>query len=278
MQAIFAQLLDDFDVFLVDQFGVLIDSSNPYPGALDALQAIKDRGKRAIILTNSAKRATHSEERLARLGFTRDAYFKILSSGDVAHKLLAGRVEKIAPERLRIWFHIDSHKASPMAGLDVDLVGDPGKASLLVIGSAMGEVMTMGEYRELLSAAAKKRTPCICINPDLEKLTPDGVCFGAGRVARLYHDLGGPTEWVGKPYSLIYDEIGRFLKDVAPQRVLCIGDSPAHDIAGGKAAGFKTALVRTGIHEKMTLNELSTLCRWHNVEPDFIIPAFNVSR
>lgn len=273
-QTTLLQHLDDFDVFLVDQFGVLIDGSIAYPGAIDALKELKQRGKRAIILTNSGKRGFHTEERLAELGFARESYSSVLSSGDVARDFVKKNTDILG--RLKVWFHADSLKASPLEGLDVDLVVYPEGADLLVIASAMNDEMTLEQYAEHLARAAEKQVPCLCINPDMEKLTPMGISFGAGRVAKLYQELGGSTEWVGKPYPLIYEQVTRELEGVPANRVLCIGDSPAHDIAGGKTAGFKTALVRTGIHADKPLNDVEALCCEHDGKPDFIIPAFRI--
>jgi len=56
--------------------------------------------------------------------------------------------------------------------------------------------------------------------------------------------------------------------------VLCIGDSPAHDVAGGRAAGHATALVRTGLHADLSEAELLALCRAQAAVPDFVLPAF----
>jgi HAD superfamily hydrolase (TIGR01459 family) len=81
-------LLEIFDVFLVDQFGVLHDGSVPYPGAVDSLKWLKAAGKRVILLSNSGRRVGPNVQRAARLGFTPDSYDEIISSGEVAWHLL----------------------------------------------------------------------------------------------------------------------------------------------------------------------------------------------
>ena len=44
---------------------------------------------------------------------------------------------------------------------------------------------------------------------------------------------------VRKPESAIFEDICRRL-DVAPARCVMVGDSPEHDIGGGRAAGMRT--------------------------------------
>jgi ribonucleotide monophosphatase NagD (HAD superfamily) len=60
-------------------------------------------------------------------------------------------------------------------------------------------------------------------------------------------------------------------------RILAIGDSLEHDIAGGHAAGCLTALVAAGIH-RTDLAEpggLERLSRHYGVMPDFVIPKLD---
>jgi ribonucleotide monophosphatase NagD (HAD superfamily) len=58
------ELLTDFDGFLIDQFGVLIDGSGPYPTAVAALELLKQDRKKAVIITNSEKRADYNVQSL----------------------------------------------------------------------------------------------------------------------------------------------------------------------------------------------------------------------
>ena len=95
-----------------------------------------------------------------------------------------------------------------------------------------------------------------------------------GQVAKLYEQLGGRVEWIGKPHPIIYEIAREVLADVGAKDIICIGDSPAHDIVGGKGAGFKTVLVRTGIHENESLEHLIEICDKIGTIPDYILPNF----
>jgi ribonucleotide monophosphatase NagD (HAD superfamily) len=53
-----------------------------------------------------------------------------------------------------------------------------------------------------------------------------------------------------------------------------IGDSPEHDLAGAKAMGLSTLLVRTGIHRDLSKQQLLHLCEKYGGRPDFLAPAF----
>ena len=65
-------------------------------------------------------------------------------------------------------------------------------------------------------------------------------------MARYVTRFGGAAHPVGKPYPYIYEEA---LRRCAPAgRVLAVGDSMAHDVAGANRAGVDSALVCWGIH------------------------------
>jgi ribonucleotide monophosphatase NagD (HAD superfamily) len=105
-------------------------------------------------------------------------------------------------------------------------------------------------------------------------LTKTGTSFGAGAIAKEYEKLGGNLSWFGKPYGEIYNFARKFIPEILPQKVLCIGDSPEHDIRGGYFANCKTALVRSGIHSKSSFQELVEGLA-DSDRADFVIPNFS---
>ena len=87
--------------------------------------------------------------------------------------------------------------------MGLTLVDRPEDTRLLILAGSQADVIDMPRYIDLLGPAAARRVPMLCTNPDLEMLTPMGRRPGAGRIATLYADLGGPVDWIGKPYPLI---------------------------------------------------------------------------
>ena len=270
-----ASLVPRFDAFLVDQFGVLLDGVRAYPFAPAALGKLSEQGKPVVLLSNSGRRAAPNEARLTSLGFDRGTYTALLSSGETAHLELCDRIgEAIAPGArvMVISRHVDG---AEVEGLDLMLTMDPAEADLVLISGSRGEELPLDHYHALLADPATRAVPCLCTNPDMTMLHESGTAFGAGRIAQLYEELGGQVEYFGKPGPQIYHAAARLLPDVPPERVLCIGDSPAHDIRGGRAAGHATALVRTGIHADEPLEALLAACPPGD-QPDFVIPRFDL--
>lgn len=271
------QLAQQFDGFLIDQFGVLLDGAGCYPDAPAALSQLGRTGKPILLLSNSGKRAEPNQARLTKLGFARDSYRMVLSSGEAAFGLLSRRIGDDLPKGAKVWLHARDNDTSAIDGLDLRRCDDPAESDLLLVSGSQGDRIALADYRSALAPAAAKAIPMLCTNPDLEMLTPSGTCFGAGAIAESYAEMGGRVDWVGKPYPLIYAEAARHLTGIPAARILCIGDSPAHDVLGGKTAGHATALVRSGLHASLTLPDLHTLCA-ATAQPDFIIPAFRFAK
>lgn len=272
--------LDDiaerYSVFLVDQFGVLHDGAKPYAGTIAALERLKRDGKRIVLLSNSGKRSASNVARLASLGFEPAMYDAMLTSGEVAWRLLKQRmIGRDIARGARCLLLARDNDRSAIEGLELRDATDGNDAELILLAGSRGDTVGMDHYQRLLEPAARRGVPCLCTNPDKIMLTEHGPRFGAGAIADKYAAMGGNVRWLGKPladiYTLALEEAGH--PDVSD--VCCIGDSIEHDIAGGARAGLRTALVRTGILEALDANVIEALCGEHDVHPDHMLRRFS---
>ena len=268
-----ATLAACYDAFFIDQFGVLHDGYSAYPGAIESLRMLKAAGKRIVLLSNSGKRSQPNVERLQALGFQRSDFDCFLTSGEVAWTMLSsGSLARTIPSGASCLLISRQDGAAAIDGLDLERVADGTKADVVIISGSRGDEVELEYYETLIAGAAAKGTPCLCTNPDKQMLTSAGNRFGAGAIAELYQQLGGPVTWIGKPYPEIYRVALERIGNPEPARVCCIGDSPEHDIAGGAAIGAATAFVRSGIHAGADVSELQKLFARFNAEPDHILP------
>jgi len=261
-------LINDFDLFLIDQYGVLHNGNEPYPGAVETLKKLKLLNKRVVIISNSGKRASVNISRLATLGFNDSLFDNVITSGEVAFNRLQSRLHGSST---KLCYLIARDKdLSAITGLDLGLAEDAASADLILISASEAERYSEDAYREQLRDAAKHNIPCVCTNPDKKMLTSTGLQFGAGRIAEIYEELGGLVEWIGKPYPAIYQNILNLHGDCKKERILCIGDSIEHDIAGGQGVNLKSLLVMTGINTGLTMDELQSQFRQYNTTPAYI--------
>lgn len=266
------ELADRFDIFVLDQFGVLLDGVGPYAGAVETLSRLKSEGKRILLLSNSGKRAAPNEARLLRLGFAPGSWDHFLSSGEVAwlslQASLAGKPD------MRCLLIARDGDQSAIEGLPLTAARDGAEADMVLISGSESDRYDLDHYRRLLEPAATRGAVCLCTNPDKIVLTHGGRRFGSGRIAELYVELGGAVTWIGKPFPEIYAAALDLLGNPAPARVVCVGDSIEHDIAGGRGAGLATALVTTGILAESSQAEKARLYAEHGAVPDFLLRTF----
>lgn len=266
------ELAERYDSFLIDQFGVLHDGEVAYEGAADALKRLTSAGRRVVLISNSGKRSAPNEKRLVALGFARDSFDMVLSSGEVAWHMLADRmIGDTIPAGGKCLLLSRDNGGSAIEDLDLTPAEDGADADVIVLAGSRGDEWDMAFYEQILAPAAARDVPCICTNPDKTMLSRVGLRFGAGAIAETYARLGGRVTWIGKPYPEIYRAALAALGGPEPSAVCCIGDSIEHDIAGGAGAGLGTAFVSSGIHADADARELASLFKAHGVTPDFIL-------
>ncbi|RUV78015.1 TIGR01459 family HAD-type hydrolase, partial [Mesorhizobium sp. M5C.F.Ca.IN.020.14.1.1] len=199
-------LVERYQVFLLDQFGVLHDGTNPYPGAVEALSALKRAGRTIVLVSNSGRRARPNEARLLKLGFQPGSWDQFVSSGEIAwrsfHEMAISGTLRPNTKCLLISREGDR---SAIEGLPFALTGDGDDAELVLIAASEGDHYDIDHYRRLFAPAAMRQVPCFCTNPDKIMLTAVGPRFGAGQLADLYESLGGSVTRIGKPYTPIFD-------------------------------------------------------------------------
>ncbi len=264
-------LIDRYDIFFVDQFGVLRDDEGAYPGAVEALQRLKAAGKTVVILSNSGRSGDYNADRFAGLGFRRDSFDRFVTSGDTAYAVLSREMALPAGSQcLTISSGGDRNLAERLGLASTD---DAAEADLVIISGSEAETIPMEVYADRLRPGAERKIPAICTNPDIHKLAGGTVAPGAGSIAQLYEQLGGSVRWFGKPYGDIYTLALRLTGEPAANTVVCIGDSIDHDIFGARQAGLASVLVETGILANLSPSERASLMTADR-RPTYLMPGF----
>ncbi len=267
-------IVDQFDAFFIDQFGVIMDASGPYPFAIDAIKRLSKYGKPIVLISNSGKRAKKNCNRLERLGFDLNLFTAVITSGEVAYWTIKNKLEDSVFIKQKIYLISSDSDTSPIDGLSCKTTKNTDEADYLIIAGSGSDKKPLSYYKSLLEQMANRGVPAFCTNPDLVMLTPNGTSFGAGLIAKEYEDMGGSVTWFGKPHPLIYKFALNKIPKIEPHNVLCIGDSIEHDIRGSFNANCSSALVKTGIAAINKEEELINSLNFSDT-PNFIIPAFS---
>ena len=248
-------IAERFDHVLLDQWGTLHEGKSIYPAAYDCVVRLRERGKRVLVLSNSGRRAEPNLKRLAALGLPPQAHDGVLSSGEVTWNGLRARArEPFASLGHSCFLITRDHDRSIVDGLDISVVPDIGEADFILLGGLDEDVAEPAHWRGHLSGAAARQLPMLCANPDLVMFGSSGLKPAPGALAAFYQSLGGTVQFVGKPHRAMFEAALQRLGNPAPERVLVIGDSLDHDVAGGRAAGMLTLLISSGAHRESLAN------------------------
>jgi HAD superfamily hydrolase (TIGR01459 family) len=242
-----ADIADRYDVLLCDVWGVIHNGRESFPAACAALARFRKQRGPVILISNSPRPSKDVIAQLDSLGVPREAWSAFVTSGDATRALLSERVDTPAhwmgPERDGPLF----------AELGLNFVTADKAGFLAVTGLENDEVETPEHYRERLQAAAMRKLPMICANPDRVVQRGDALIYCAGALADLYESMGGEVIMAGKPFAPIYDLAlaeAESLKGgpVKRSRVLCIGDGLGTDVKGANDQNLDVLFIATGIH------------------------------
>ena len=242
-------IADRYDGFILDLWGVIHDGVTPYAGAKDTLSRLRDLGKKTVLLSNAPRRASSLVAMMSRMGLGRELYDHVLSSGEAVYQELSERRDPWFAALGRLCFHVGpAYEAALFDGLGLDLVTDIDRAEFLVVTGPDSFDETVEDFAHILGAAAVRRLPMVCANPDLVVMRQGRPLVCAGALARHYERIGGQVCYRGKPDPAIYRTCLALLGVGERSRVLAVGDALHTDVAGAHAAGFDSLLCTAGIH------------------------------
>ena len=133
------------------------------------------------------------------------------------------------------------------------------------------DTWTEDRQAQLATSLARHPRPLVVCNPDIASPGGDMLNAEPGFYA---HRIAGEMDIVpifcGKPGAPIYRTALARAGNVAPERVLCVGDTLQTDILGARAAGCRAMLVEDGFCAGRDALALAAEC---GIWPDFVAPG-----
>ncbi len=263
-----ADLIDSYDVFALDSFGVLNVGEAAVHGATAAVEELRRAGKKVFVLTNAASTPLAGmRSKYAAMGFD-FADEDIISSRGLLASALAefdkGMTWAVAALPDALIEELPCH-AIP---LDERSVRDADGIVLLGM-----RAWTPRDQHILEEALVQRLRPVLIGNPDLVAPRETGFTLQPGAFAHALIDATGiEPMFFGKPYRNAFDELlKRAGPGIEPGRILVIGDTLHTDILGGAAAGLATALATDdGILRGL---DVDACIDDSGIRPDFVIPG-----
>ncbi|MCB0335155.1 MAG: HAD-IIA family hydrolase [Bdellovibrionales bacterium] len=277
----FKNLIDCYELFLFDAYGVLVTAAGPIAAAREALDFLRSAGKEFRIVTNDASRnGTQQLEHYAGMGFPVKAE-NIISSGSLVadyfkeNELFGASTLVLGPE--------GAYDYVTKAGgeiLDFNEQAEPEVVVILDRHETLDLQQCLGLILSVvLRALQRGRVPHLVVaNPDLNyPAGPEyfGIASGSFALlleANLQNNFPSTEpirfERLGKPYAPIFDKA----IDGRPRsEVLFIGDQFTTDIVGANRAGISSALVLTGVSREEAIPNIEA-----ELHPRYILPTLAV--
>jgi HAD superfamily hydrolase (TIGR01459 family) len=277
-----APMADNYDLFIIDLWGVIHDGIAVYPAAADCLRRLHQRDARVVLLSNTARPGDLIADSLGELGVEADLYDWLLTSGDVTAGAVAEGTYGGGGDAGPAYFHLGPERCRPTleacGGREVAL----DDAELLICtGLFNDETEQPEDYADLLKLAAARGLTMICANPDIAANRGEKIVPGAGALAAFYEELGGTVQRFGKPSPRIYDRVFAESPEIPRSRAVMIGDGLPTDIRGARQAGIDAVWIGGGIHAaalemglegQLDSDKVQDLARQTGEHPKFIMP------
>ena len=282
----FSEILDKYDFFILDQWGVMHDGYKGYKHAINAVNKLIIENKKLIIISNSSKRKINSVNRLKDLGFNKNDFIEIMTSGEMIWQELFNFSSKY-DANLKNCFHIyDNSKEDGKdfrIGLEkFDFVSNIKEADFILACTPFENTKPI-DYITFLNDALNQNLIMFCANPDFVTVENNSEkdIFCMGTIADLYEHMGGKVVILGKPSKAIYLESCKKITELDLSRVIAVGDSMDHDILGSKNFGIDSILISSGIHKNIFrdsnykgLKKMENSKKW-KFKPNYICRNFS---
>jgi HAD superfamily hydrolase (TIGR01459 family) len=244
-----SELMDDYDLFLFDLWGVVIEAEQIYPGVIDTINEVMS-ARKVFFVSNAPRPALKVAANLRKWGISQATDEMVITSGDISRKRIDAMREDLGG-RLPSIYHLGADRNEDLlSNFACDLTENLAEADVLLMSLFRDDHENLTEFDDLLKEAASLNIKAICANPDVIIPKFDKFRYGPGYFAEKLEKFGGEVFCAGKPGINIYEEVFERSPKISKNRILMVGDTYETDILGGNNAGIHTALVMTGNADK----------------------------
>jgi HAD superfamily hydrolase (TIGR01459 family) len=239
-------LIDDYDLFLFDQWGVIHDGKNIFPKAEEIFLHLQNLKKQVVIISNSGKKSSDNISRMKKLGAKNTLNVPLITSGDVCRDLLVNKKNYFKNFGDR--YFVVATEYPLLSETQYQQVHSLEKSDFLLLCTTTN----FDEYDlidNIFNQAINLKLPLVCSNPDVLGISGEDVHPSTGDLAIKYKKMGGKTHIIGKPGDEIF-EFALNRTGIDKIKTLMIGDSLFNDIYGANQFNIDSLLITSGIHKK----------------------------
>ncbi|MGH2752778.1 MAG: HAD-IIA family hydrolase [Actinomycetota bacterium] len=248
-----AGTLSGIDGLVCDLDGVMYRGSEPIEGSAQAIARLRARGVHVVFCTNNANPTIGRYlEKLSAMGVEveRD---QLVTSAVVTAEVLR---EEAAEGKSALVVGGEGLREA-LRSIGVEIIDDASSRSADYVVVGFDPDFTYHALKRA-SFALQDGAQLIASNADASFPAPDGLWPGAGAlVAAIETASGGRARVMGKPHEPMMRVARRHLG--AASRIAIVGDRPNTDLEGGRALGWATVLVLSGVTGRDELTALEVV-------------------
>lgn len=274
-------LIEAYDVFFVDLYGVVQDRNGVMPQAISTIKRMAERGKLVIFVSNTGDRlpediVSYYAERGLEIPPDQISTSGMILADWIRKKGLAGKEVINVGDNAGCTAYIQRAGAIPLP--HANAMQTYAQAKAVILGLIDGFPQEVKDAA--LNAIRRNNVPVVVTNTDEVVPTGEGevrVMTGALAV-EFERYTGRPVDRLGKPFRPIYEQAYRLAQakrpKLNPSRVLVIGDTLQLDILGAQNSGYDSLLVLTGTHRQLgELDRLEDMMLAAPLFPTYVLPA-----
>ena len=234
-----SSIVDNYQLFYVDLWGVVHNGVIIYKEAIKALKEISKKNKDFILLTNAPRPNSTVKSFLEKLGMEKEIRDHVYTSGEAALNYLRKNLND------KKFFHVGPPRDFDLFKNFEKIKSEKIEDSEYILCTGLYEEYDndLNYYKNLFEKNIAKKM--ICTNPDLVVDRGDVRELCAGSVAMVFEKMGGEVVYFGKPYPEVYNQSF----DNKGKKTLSIGDNLNTDIKGANLLNFDTLIISNGIHK-----------------------------
>lgn len=258
-------IINNYEVFLFDQWGVVHDGENIFPEAENIFKILQEKQKKIFIISNSGKRSSDNVHRMEKLGANFILKSPIITSGDVCYDLLINNKEPF--QNIGNKYFVIATDYPLLKNTNFEKTKELNKSDFLLLSTTTG-FTNYDSLKKIFEKAIKLNLPLVCSNPDILGVSGQIIHPSTGDLAIQYKKLGGKTHIIGKPGMEIFNFA--YNKTSFPkEKVLMIGDSLFNDIYGANQFKIDSLFITSGIHKEFFLSIKDPLEIIDNIHSDY---------
>ena len=220
--------------FLIDLDGTLYFKNEPYPGAIQTVRYLREKGYQIRFLTNiTAKTPKMLHDEMRAMGFN-------VHDREILNASYACLLYLRSQPRARCHFMVDDFVRSYFN----EIPSDDESPDYVILGDFGDrfDFHSLNHAFQLLMNGAE----LIALQKSPYWVSPEEIRLDCGAFAALLEYASGKTaKVIGKPSELFF-RIAIDSLQLPPSEVIMVGDDITTDILGAERMGMRSVLVRTG--------------------------------